>query len=151
MSFCKKTNDIVPQSRIIECLIMNKISDEIIIFIENTMENWRVNLTAGGKSLAEMKIRRGVSQGVALSPLLFVIAMMPLSHMLRKWTGGLKFHKSQEKINHRMYMDIIKQFVKNQKEVETLIQAVRIYSDDIGTEFGREKCAMLIMKSVYIK
>ena len=31
--------------------------------------------------------------------------------------------------------------------MENLIQAVRIYSQDIGMEFGIEKCAMLVMKS----
>ena len=33
------------------------------------------------------------------------------------------------------------------KELETLIQAVRIYNHDIEMEFGIEKCTMLIMKS----
>ena len=46
-----------------------------------------------------------------------------------------------------MYMDDITLFAKNEKELETIIQAVRIYSDDIGMEYGIEKCAMLIMKS----
>ena len=46
-----------------------------------------------------------------------------------------------------MYMDDIKLFAKNEKELETLIHAVRIHSQDIGMEFGREKCAMLVMKS----
>ena len=36
---------------------------------------------------------------------------------------------------------------KNEKELKTLIHAVRIYSQDIGMEFGIEKCAMLVMKS----
>ena len=36
---------------------------------------------------------------------------------------------------------------KNEKEWEALIQAVRICSQDIGIEFGIEKCAMLIMRS----
>ena len=36
---------------------------------------------------------------------------------------------------------------KNDKELETLIHAVRIYSQDIGMEFGIEKCAILVMKS----
>ena len=36
---------------------------------------------------------------------------------------------------------------KNEKELETLIHAVRIYSQDIGMEFGIEKCAMLVIKS----
>ena len=46
-----------------------------------------------------------------------------------------------------MYMDDIKLFAKNEKELETLIHAVRIYSQDIGMEFGIEKCAILVMKS----
>ena len=41
----------------------------------------------------------------------------------------------------------IKLFVKNERETETLIQTVRIYSQDIGMEFGIEKCAMLVMRS----
>ena len=44
-------------------------------------------------------------------------------------------------------MDDIKLFAKNEKELETLIHTVRIYSQDIGMEFGIEKCAMLVMKS----
>ena len=36
---------------------------------------------------------------------------------------------------------------KNKKELETLLHAVRIYSQDIGMEFGIEKYAMLVMKS----
>ena len=36
---------------------------------------------------------------------------------------------------------------KRKKELETLIHAVRIYSQDIGMENGIEKCIMLVMKS----
>ena len=35
-----------------------------------------------------------------------------------------------------MYIVNIKLFAKNKDELETLIQAVRIYSQDIGMEFG---------------
>ena len=35
----------------------------------------------------------------------------------------------------------------NQKDLETLIYAVRIYSQDIRIEFSIEKCAMPVMKS----
>ena len=44
-------------------------------------------------------------------------------------------------------MDNIKSFAKKEKVLETLIHAVRIYSQDIGMEFGIEKCAMIVMKS----
>ena len=45
-----------------------------------------------------------------------------------------------------MYLDDIKVFAKNEKELERLIHTVRIYSQDIGMEFGTEKCAILVMK-----
>ena len=38
-------------------------------------------------------------------------------------------------------MDAIKLFVKNEKELETLIQTMRIYIQDIGTVFGVEQNA----------
>ena len=126
---------------------MYKISHEVINFIKHTMKTWRVELTAGGRSIAETKTQRGIFQGDTLSPLLFIIAMMPLNHILRKCPAGYKLSRSQEKINHLMYMDDIKLFAKNERELETLIHAVRIYSQDIGMEFGIEKCAMLVMKS----
>ena len=72
--------------------------------------------------------------------------MMLLNHILRKCTAGYKLSRSQEKVNHLMYMDDIKLFAKNEKELETLIHIVRIYSRDIGMAFGIEKCAMLFMK-----
>ena len=46
-----------------------------------------------------------------------------------------------------MYIDDIKLFAKNEKELETLVQAVIIYSQDIGMEFSIEKWTTLIMKS----
>ena len=63
---------------------------------------------------------------------------MPLNLLLRKMTAAYKLSRSQEKINHLMYMDDIKLFAKNENELETLIDAVRIYSQDIGMEFGLE-------------
>ena len=101
-------------------------------------------MTARGSCLAEAKVQRGIFQGDALSSLLFIIVMMPLYHILRKCTARYKLSKSQEKINQLMYMDDIKLFAKNEKDLET---SVRIYSQDIGMKFCIEKCAMVIIKS----
>ena len=40
----KKAYDMLPQSWILHCLKMYKISHEVINFIEQTMKNWRVAL-----------------------------------------------------------------------------------------------------------
>ena len=58
-----------------------------------------------------------------------------------------KFTKSSEKINNLICVDDIKMFLVNEKELETLIQTISIYSQNIRMKFSREKCAMLIIKS----
>ena len=57
---------------------------QVIKSIEKTIENMRVELTEGGKILSEVKTQRGIFQGDALSPLQFVIAMIPLNNIFRK-------------------------------------------------------------------
>ena len=110
---------------------MYKIPDKVVQFIKKTMETWREELT-GGKILAEVKIQRGKFQGQKLLPLLlFVIAMMSLNHILRNCTAEHKLSKLQKKINMLMYIDNIKLFAKSERELEPLIQTVRICSKDI--------------------
>ena len=83
------------------------------------MENWWLELILRGKSLTEVKIQRGIFQRDALSLLLFIIMMMPLTHIFKKCIGAYKLHKSQERINHLMYMDDIKLFAKTTRNVST--------------------------------
>ena len=64
----KKANDMVPYSGIIECLRMYKISNKLIKFTTEAMKNWRVVLTAGGKTFQVVKILRGIFLRDALSP-----------------------------------------------------------------------------------
>ena len=87
----------VPQSWIINCLKMYKILDEVINFIEKTMKTCKRELTTGGKNFAETKIQSGILQGDAISPLQFIIAMMPLSHILRKCTAGYNLENRRKR------------------------------------------------------
>ena len=59
----KKAYDMVPQILILHRLKMNEIPDQIVQFIEKTMQTWRMELTTGGQSLTEVKIQRGIFQG----------------------------------------------------------------------------------------
>ena len=43
-------------------------------------------------------------------------------------------------------MDNLLLYAKNEKSLDSLIQRVRIFSKDIGMEFGIDKCAMLSMR-----
>ena len=92
-------------------------------------------LTVGGQTIAKVKIQRSSLQRDSTLALLFVL---PLKYVFRKCTGGYKFTKLQENIYNLKYIDGMKIFAKKEKEVETLIQTVRIYSEDIGMEFSIE-------------
>ena len=72
--------------------------------------------------------------------------MMALNHILRNCTTIYNLNKLHEKINHLTYMDI-RPFTKNERQLDILIQTVRIYSQGIGMEFSIEKCTILVMKS----
>ena len=104
-----------------------------------------MKLTCGSKILGEVPIKRGILQGDALSPLLFVIALIPLTHILRTANPGYEF-RTGETINHLLFMDDLKLYSKSEKALDPFIQTVRIFSEDIGMQFGMDKCAMLVMK-----
>ena len=64
------------------------------------------------------------------------------------YLGGNKFSNSHENINHLMYVDDIGVFAKNEKILETQIQTIRIYSQDIKMILALKiPCTMLIMKN----
>ena len=83
-----KAYDFVPHSWILETLDLVGDADNIKRLMRESMESWNTQLTACGKDLGEVSIRRGTFQEDSLSPLLFVIAMLPLSSVLNKSAAG---------------------------------------------------------------
>ena len=107
-------------------------------------------VVSGKEDIGTIKIKRGIFQGDSLSPLLFCLAMNPLSVLLHK-AGKEYVIATKEKINHLLYMDDLKLFSKNEEGLNTLINTVKIYSNDIKMEFGHNNSAMLIIQRGKIK
>ena len=141
----RKAYDMVPHLWILKVLNLSKVAGNLEIFMKNSMASWQTNLQCNGENLGEVKIKRGIFQGDSLSPLLFIMVMMPLSILLRKEKFGYEFDRFT-KINHLFFMDDLKLYGKNEREVTELMRVVSLYSEDIGMEFGFEKCAMLNIK-----
>ena len=142
----RKAYDLVPHSWILECLELSQISENINKFLENTMKNWAMELTSCGGNLGRVDIRRGIFQGDSLSPLLFVICMIPLTKVLRKIKAGYVIKEGNLKVNHLLFMDDLKLFGKNEREIDSLVKTVQVISKDIGMEFEIKKCGVVIMK-----
>ena len=68
-------------------------ADAVKCLLGESMKTWRTNLTANDECLGKVNIRRGIFQGDSLSPLLFVLALFPLSMILRKVSVGYEITK----------------------------------------------------------
>ena len=49
-------------------------------------------------------------------------------------------------ISHLLYSDDLKLYSKSEADMSTLVNAVRIFSEDIRMNFGFDKCAILVIK-----
>ena len=81
----------VPHSWIIECLDLFGVAENIKSLLVNSMEKWKVMLYSGNSELGEVEIKQGIFQGDSLSPLVFVLALIPLSLILRKGKAAYEF------------------------------------------------------------
>ena len=136
----KKAYDMIPDSWIIECLDLFGVAENIKSLSANSML-WSRNFELG-----EVEIKRGIFQGDSLSPLVSVLALIPLSLIFRKTKAAYGFLESKEKINHLLSMDDLKLYSQSEKGLGSLVQTVCVFSEDIRIEFGIKQCAMLVME-----
>ena len=119
--------------------------DQLIIN-KMIVKNWNTELNAGQSRLGNVKIKQGIVQEDSLSPLLFVMTMIPLTLILRKTNIFYEVRKKGKRINHLLFMDDLKLFARNVNQIDSLVNTVRIFSEDIKMESGSSKGGVLIMK-----
>ena len=142
----RKAYDYVPHSWILECLDMLGIADNVRSSLEKSTKKLKLLLTSNGLDLWEVNVNRGIFQGDSLSPLIFVICMIPLSLPLRKVKDSYEWGRKEFKLNHLLFVDDLKLLGKSDDQIDSLVQTVFTFSEDIGMEFGLKKCGVVILK-----
>ena len=120
--------------------------EQIKHFLFESMEAGWVDLTCNSQSLGGVDIKRGVFQGDSLSPLLFVLCFILSTVILRKTESAYQFSSNKENINQFPFLDDLKLRAKNEEGLESLVQTVLIFSDDVYMEYSIDKCAILVLK-----
>ena len=82
-----------------------------------------VNHTNGFMKFYKINTNCGILQRDSLSPLLFRLSLIPLTNELNNTKYGYKFY--EKAMNYLFYMDDLKLYAKNDKELEGLLSTVK--------------------------
>ena len=77
---------------------------------------------------------------------MFVLALILLSLILIKTKATYEFSGRKVKIDYLLFMDDLKTYSRNEKELDLLVQTINIFSKDIGMEFCLEKFLRSILE-----
>ena len=121
--YYRKAYDLVPHSWVNECMEMFGIAENSRTFLQKSMQQWRLSLTANGGDLGEVNVKRWIFQGDSLSPLLFLLSIVPLSLILKKVNACYKWGKKEYKLNH-LFMDDLKLYAMSEEQTNTLVRTM---------------------------
>ena len=143
----QKAFDSISHEWLLQVLDIYKCPPVIKSFLERAMPKWKVVMTAKGSSNSfttePIMVRRGIFQGDSLSPMLFCLALNPISTILRKYDKKGYHLRDSVWINHLVYMDDLKVYANNKTNLKILLNSVEIFTADIGMSFGFDKCNIL--------
>ena len=88
-------------------------------------------LCSGNSELRKVEIKRGIFQEESFSTLVFVLALRPISFIVRKAKVASVFWESKEKINNLLFMDDFKLHNWREKGLDSVVQTVRVFSEDV--------------------
>ena len=85
----------VPHFWILDSLRIYGVADNIIAFLEKSIKSWQTLLMLNQEAIGHLLIKCGIFQGDSLSPLLFILCLIPLTHLLDQNKFGFKLEKAQ--------------------------------------------------------
>ena len=119
---------------------MFKVADNIRNIFAKSIKSWKTELISYGERIGKVNIKRGMFQGDSLSPILFVLYLIPLSMIRRNVRAGYQFRTGQVIIKHLLFMDDLKLFGKNETYTYYLVKTVHLFMEDIGMKFRSVRC-----------
>ena len=88
---------------------------------------------------------------ISLSVILFVLALNPLSHLLRSTKGYAYVKNRLHQHTHNFFVGDLKLYASDINTVKRQLEIVTTFSKDIGMKFGEEKCVFLQIEKEIIK
>ena len=100
-------------------------------FIKVAMKQWNTKLTSCNQRLRNVKIKRRIFEGMSQ----IVLVMVPLTLLLKQVKPSYKVKKGGNEINDLLFTDDLKLFAKNEDQIDSPVNTVKAFSEDIKIEF----------------
>lgn len=71
--------------------------------------------------------------------------MFPLTCLLHETSAGNQLSKEEGKINHLLLMDDVKLHGIDERKIDSVVQTIRIFTNDVGMDFPINKCAVFVV------
>jgi len=138
----QKAFDSVPRSWVEKSIELVGVNSKIVRFCKLSMEKWNTRLILKTRQEVmqsqSIQLRRGIFQGDSLSPLLFCIALIPLTNELNRAYCAYQVHGTERKIGHLLYMDDLELLGRNENDLKNKTKIVQTIRKDINMNFGLE-------------
>ena len=122
------------------------------------MLQWKTDLLLNHSqdciTIPNVAIKTGRFQGDSLSPLLFCLALAPLSILLNDNDYGfdIEHHQNDRAIvSHLLYMVDLKIYARSEQQMNEMLDITRAFSRDIQMKLGLEKCARVYIHKGKLK
>ena len=70
---------------------------------------------------------------------------LSITCLLREASSGYQLSKEEGKIDRLLLMGDVKLYGSDGREIDSLVQTVRIFTNDVGMGFSINKCAVFVM------
>ena len=140
----RKAFDHVPHGWLLEVLDSIRAPTYLRCCVANLLPLWATQFKLGfGRNTVKVDLHyhRGLFQGDSLSPLLFCLSIVPLSHALRS-IDGYKSRSFGGRVTHLLFMDDLKVYVRDERAMKKALSLVDRVSKAVRMELGLRKCAV---------
>jgi hypothetical protein len=104
------------------------------------MKEWKTEMwlyhTEGHVKTGNVAIEQRIVQGDSLSPILFCLALIPLTNRLSKQGAGCAV-KGENKVSHLFYVGDLKLFSRDETELQQEFTTIKTFCDNIWMVWPR--------------
>ena len=136
----------VSHDYLINILKAYEICSRMVCFLGHAMSFWgpRMKYFDCGQPRVTrfLRITNGIFQGDSFSAMWFCLALNPLSRTINNTFYGYTIgrDKGGYKRTHLLFMDDLKLYVSSGRKLQSILDITQQFSNDIGMEFGMDKC-----------